>query len=419
MRGVSLACVVLASCTYSFDRSILDAGPDGAGDDGGVAGPCDVPLAGRTTDPAPAAPPRPMRGERIFDPMFGTCVTRISDAADDAMAVSEPRVDPFDGEHHFSPDGAVAIFSTGFYRYYSFDAIAPRRAVPMLAFFNEVLGFYANDPTEILLVETERTLTRYDVDSRRFSDLSTFTLPSELMGADDFRPTRRSLSADGTRALVIAHGTGRTLSIDTASGEVLGTSSQTAGGAMVSPSGRWMIELEDDRARVRDPRFTEERVFMGSGRSIAAVDVVVLPNGNDGLAVVDGIRLWVFDLDGTTDPIMNLPLVDESVLGDLDFSVSLDGSAFDRPGWLVISFGPCRDGELCAADDAWARDKISLVGIGDPPVIHDLVWHNSTGRPRAMASRDLRRIVFMSTWNDAGDEEIYVVDVPATALALP
>jgi hypothetical protein len=242
----------------------------------------------------------------------------------------------------------------------------------------------------------------------------------ELMAADDLRGLGRALSADGGRALVVAHGFGTAVYMDTATGQILGTTSGGVGGEMVSPSGRWVVEFDDDIARVRDPAFSTEREYRGIGRSIVAKDVFVLPNGNDGLAIVDGIRLWIFDLDGTTEPIMDLALADESALGNLDFDVTIDGSAVDRPGWLVLSFGPCPGADaLCGGTDSWAKDKIVLVGVGSTPVIHDLVWHRSTRRPDATASRDLRRIFFTSTWNDAGPEEIYALEVPLSQLVLP
>lgn len=416
------SCLLLAAlgaCTYSFPPELIQTISDGSVADAGPGGPCDVPLAGRTTADAPAAPARPERGERIADAMFGTCLARISDTADDAMGEASPRTDPFDGSRFIGGDASLALYSTGSYRYYSFDPVMPRRAVATIGFVNRVLGFQGASADTVVVVEGT-SFESLVVTSGRSTRLSSFTLPTELMAADDLRGLSRALSADGSRALIVAQGFDATVYVETSTGAILGTSTHSVGGAMVSPSGRWVVEFDDDVARVRDPAFTEEREYRGLGRSIVAKDVFVLPNGNDGLAVVDGIRLWVFDLDGTSDPIMDLPLADESALGNLDFDVSIDGSAVDRPGWLVLSFGPCPGADaLCGGADAWAKDKIVLVGVGSTPVIHDLVWHRSTRRPEAIASRDLRRVFFTSTWNDAGPEEIYAVEVPASQLALP
>jgi hypothetical protein len=409
----------LGACTYSFPPELIQMRSDGSVADAGAAGPCKVPLSGRTTEAAPAAPARPERGARIADPMFGTCLTRISDRTDDAMAMDNPRDEDFDGSRFVNADGSLALYSTGFYRFFSFDPVTPRRAVATIAFFYRVLGFHGASADTVIGIDGTSFETLV-ITSGRTTPRSSFTLPADLIPADDLRALGRALSADGSRALVVVHGRDATVYVDTATGTVLGRSSHSVGGAKVSPSGRWVVEFDDDVARVRDPAFTEEREYRGLGRSIVAKDVFVLPNGHDGLALVDGIRLWIFDLDGTTEPIMDLALADESALGNLDFDVSIDGSAVDRPGWLVLSFGPCPSaGALCGGTEAWAKDKIVLVGVGATPVIHDLVWHRSTRPPDAIASRDLRRILFTSTWNDAGPEEIYAVEVPVSQLVLP
>jgi beta-lactamase regulating signal transducer with metallopeptidase domain len=73
-----------------------------------------------------------------------------------------------------------------------------------------------------------------------------------------------------------------------------------------------------------------------------ACDEAVLANGHDGVAIVEGTSLVVFDLDAPTPTeVGRLAFVDPGFLGAIEFEAHLDGGAFDRPGWLVVTISEC------------------------------------------------------------------------------
>jgi hypothetical protein len=436
LGGIALGC---SSCNLVFDRVLIAMGdggggpidaepvPDGEGPPDGRATQCGGTLEVRATGAAPTAPARPGRGETIVDPTFGTCITRVSDAVDDATAPSEPREATASLDRYFprvAPDGSVALLSTGSYRFYAYDLLAPRRASATIVFGSQVLGFHGARPGELLTMDGDRTLARYTLLTATYTTLASLdeTLPEPLASARRFRPAERPLSADGARALLVVDDPAAVVVIDTATGALIGGDVPAATGEVITRSGRWVLQADDTSVRIRSADFSDDRPLPTSGAIISAADVVVLEDGHDGLALVDGSHLVVIDLDAPTPTeVMRLPLLPEGALGRIDVDVAIDGSAVDRPGWLVITFGPCADsGTPCSLPDAWARDKISLIGIATPPVIRDLVWHREDQPVAVFAapSRALERVVFVSSWGQSAPAEAYVVEVPEAALAL-
>lgn len=150
--------------------------------------------------------------------------------------------------------------------------------------------------------------------------------------------------------------------------------------------------------------------------------------GRDVLVYTRGPELVLADLE--TEGAPTRVVLDELGDGALDprgrrSLVMVSGAAYDRPGWVVLSFAICRDngGTNCPPGALWAQDKLALVSLDETPRVLNLAWHRSalggSRHPHALPSRDLRRIVFESTWGDAGTAELYLIELPADALGAP
>ncbi len=105
--------------------------------------------------------------------------------------------------------------------------------------------------------------------------------------------------------------------------------------------------------------------------------------------------------------------------------VRISGAAFDRPGWVVLSFAACRfhDGTACPDGTLWAQDKLALVSLGSPARVLSLAWHRSTQggsrHPAPLPTRDLRRILFQSSWGSGLPAELYEIELPDAAIGAP
>jgi hypothetical protein len=444
---------IAAGCTRVFDRSLIamsdagldadledgDAGPDvgdaglGDGDTGpdvgdadradGSSGVCAPTLLGRTTIAPPVAPWRPSRGVRTVDATFGTCITRISDARMDAEARTVPPrggVDPLDRAGLLGPGGSVALLSTGDYGYYRYDVDRPGDGVFAGVYVGAVLGF-DDDETLVLL---DRGEMPYELGTYSLSDgsfdgvvLEPPLIPSELATASNVRRVTRSLSADGRRSLVFFEGPDELLVLGTATASPLGRWDASAFADRLAPSGARIVQMTASAITVRDVATGTFEVVPTSGSTLGSADVVRLADGHDGLALVDRHFLVMFDIEAEPTEIARISLLPSGVVESLDVTVSIDGSAFGRPGWLVVSFGPCTgEATPCSRDDAWARDKITLIGIAPVPVIHDVAWHRSSTSVEAVPSRDLSRILFVSDWGGGTPAEAYTIEIPSEML---
>jgi hypothetical protein len=146
-----------------------------------------------------------------------------------------------------------------------------------------------------------------------------------------------------------------------------------------------------------------------------------------------GREVAVFqDID--TDQIAMLDLASGQVtpLWPIDFShtpigLHISGRAFDQPGWAVVS---THDGDV--ASHTWIDDQVFAIELKPGGHVirlahtHSLVdenqEHDYWAEPQASANRDLTRILFTSNWGRSGTEavETYLIELsPGWSQQLP
>lgn len=138
-----------------------------------------------------------------------------------------------------------------------------------------------------------------------------------------------------------------------------------------------------------------------------------------------GREVAVFqDID--TDQISMLDLASGQVtpLWPIDFSYTsvglhISGRAFDRPGWALVS---THDGD--AASHTWMDDQVFAMELEPGGRVvrlahtHSLVdeseEHDYWAEPHASVSGDFTRVLFTSNWGRSGTEEVemYLIEVP-------
>jgi hypothetical protein len=107
-------------------------------------------------------------------------------------------------------------------------------------------------------------------------------------------------------------------------------------------------------------------------------------------------------------------------------SIHISGTAKERPGWAVVSFYGCSEDYGAAPCDPsvqWFYDKVIAVELAADPAIFNLA-HTHYGdagyfsEAHAVASPDLRRVLFVSTWESAAESDIasYLITIPPCAL---
>ena len=131
------------------------------------------------------------------------------------------------------------------------------------------------------------------------------------------------------------------------------------------------------------------------------------------------------DIDADQIAMLDLATGAITPLWPIDFShtaigLHISGRAFNRPGWAVIS---THDGD--AASHTWMDDSVFLIELkANGRVVrlahtHSLVdgnqEHDYWAEPQASANRDLSRVLFTTNWGRSGTEEVemYLIALPA------
>jgi hypothetical protein len=351
----------------------------------------------------------PALGERLRDPTFGTCVTRISDA----IAQSH---DPLDPGGFFVADGSLYVTTESSYENVLLRTSAPWDLSRRGFFGRSILGFDPVDRRVLYAVE-ELQVERADLD--RGIDVLVDLQPianARFPGV----PTVTAVGmSDDARIGLVAAGDGAPvgyLTIDLVSGAMLGSIdvADAPGRALISPSGRWIAFVTIDAVRVFGADLATRR-DLPACCAITGSAIAPMSDGHEVLAVAADAHVRGYDLDDPSfgvrlDLVHRDPLVE-----NVGISVGLAAAA-DRPGWLVATFSRCV-GARC--EQAYAQARIALIEIhGEEPYVLELAWHHGTepdDRATAIASRDLTRVAFVSAW-DGPSREAFVIDLPRNAV---
>lgn len=393
------------------------------------------PATGEFNLPALAADPitgtvtKPARGQSFTDPVYGTKITRATQASDgtgDSMQLEYSRRQAFNADN----TRYLAQASNGYWFLYDVATKAPIKKLAGMAGDCEPL-WVPGKPRNLIYTSQNggKVWWAKDVEADSDTVLFDFTGKTPWPNATHFwTKGEGSTSADGRYLALMAETdswqTVGLLVLDTVNKTVVSTLDASKFGGnrpdhvSMSPSGNYVVPswaflpAYGTRAYTRD--FSS---FRQMHKQSQHSDLAIGPNGEDFYVYFSYDNGTVYAQDiatGTQFDVMGLYLADgESWTGHIS------GQAFDRPGWVVIS----ADGDSAnygAVDPSPTLRppyrKVWIAELKPNGRQYSLCHERNTasgyfGEVKATASRDLSLVGFNSNLG-SGVADSYIVEVP-------
>jgi hypothetical protein len=403
---------------------------------GPVKRPCDgfyvngfKPAIGHDRTPAPTVP-RPPKGKVFADPVYRTCVVRVTDTAHETMKTfarnDYSRRQPFNADDSlllvYADGGSWHVYDARTMKYVKKLRGPGGDAEPQWHPTNpELLYFLPNNggmTLEEVNVRTDERTVKADFthpDSRGFSvrarwpDAARIWTRSEGSPSSDGRYWAFQVEDNDFKILGL-------LTYDLQTNTVLGahTTSERPDNVSMSQSGKyvvvdWAPNGPEGGPAVFARDFTQRRRIPFN---MAHPDLAVGVGGDDVLVGDDHTAGYVYMLNLRT--WVRTPLF-YIWPHDTVMTMHLSGKAYRKPGWILVStFGK--------ASTEWPHQKVFALQLKPNPVVVNLLHHRNVGgsyfaQPQAAVNRDFTRFVVNSNWGSPGDKEleVYMVEIPANA----
>lgn len=394
----------------------------------------------------------PTKGVPFADPVYGTCVVRVSDAAAEGVP-SFARVD-YSRRGAFNANDSLILV-------YAYDGTWHIYDAGTLQYIKQVPGpggdaepqWHPTDPDTLYYLPNNGglTISKVNVRTGAMSVVANFVgrLPWPN-AARVWTESEGSPSADGRYWGFLVQDSSFNflgmMTYDLQTDTILGTTDGIPGfdtayapnNVTMSPSGRYIVAqyaIGDRPVGANQPggpiAFTPDfrgyRHLRPNGKT-AHTDVAIGASshdvfvGDDEGDAPDSGNLYMVDLDtGATTNLFSFWATPSSY-----FAGHISGKAFRRPGWVVVSeFG----GEFYGQND-WFNNKVYLIELAPNPRIFYLAHHHTVfattnsgaddyfSQVHASTNRDLTRIVFNSNWDRPGLQYIdtYMIEIPPGAV---
>ncbi len=430
------ALLVSGGCTLEFDTSRVAV--DG-GSDTGSPGECRVMLRDeRSAERGPDAGSPPPEGELFRDPVYGTCIERLT-----PLDRPDRQLIPVTGP--FNADGTFFLVNDSYSEGRVYDARTRAPTPYGYGNYTEHGVWHPTDPNRLrflpssrLGVVVERHLVRGTHEDTDLWDFSS-ELASAFPGADVVEMVHGGwTSTDHTRlafSFSTGDGSGGGLMTFRVEGESLvlagtvGPSDVGASGgpewSLVAPSGRAVASCWPDAGiRIHDHALSEFVAPDPGVRCDYTRAVVPLRDGNEAFVYQTDSVFYALDIDASleADAPVRYAL-------DPDFGHTIETFAYatfavapDKPGWVLIRFDSCLfldSREDCPPGTAWGQDRIMAFEVPtasatDPPRVLPLAWHQDlAGVNEASIGVDptLTRVLFSSTWGAEGGIGLFEMDL--------
>jgi hypothetical protein len=385
--------------------------------------------------------PEPSARTPFRDPVFGTCVVRVTDRIADISPEdsSAGLKNEYSRVQSFNADGSRILVRGINATWYLYDAstLEPTQTMP----FGGPLDprWDAADPN-LLYYSEEARLMAYDIGTQEQRIVHDFApdFPGESLVAV-WSKNEGSPSVDGRYWGFVAEDQDwnpvALLIYDIQTDQVIATrdmhgveGAEAIDTAYISPLGNYYIADFSD--------FYCEPGQLGTDANPCGFMVYDhdLQNGR-GLLRISGHMDLALDAQGRevavyqdidTDHISMLDLATGTVtpLWPIDFSYTsiglhISGRAFQQPGWALVS---THDGDT--ASHTWMDDQVFAIELKpDGRVVrlahtHSLVdetqEHDYWAEPHASVNQDFTRVVFTSNWGRSGTEEVemFLISLP-------
>ncbi len=435
--------VVLVPPAVSVGQETPGLGESGRTADAAAVTLCPGPerplISSREVMSTPAIDEPPARSS-FRDPVFGTCLVRVTDrdadlSADDA---SGGMTNEYSRVQAFNADGSRLLARGTEGTWYLYDA-ATLRPLGELPLGSEP-RWDPDDPDGIAYVDEVR-LMRYDLvsgESELVHDFGDAVPGTELASVStrfEGRPSRDhrfwgliALDTGWSEAAFLLYDA--RLERVVARRDLRGLPGVETGidHVTMSPLGTWFVAAFDE--------YCDEGVLGSDARPCGLmVYDRSLSNGRSLLRVIGhydtaldaaGREVIVYqDIDEDAIALLDLETGQRTILWPIDFGYTalglhFSGCAYDRPGWAVVS---THDED--AASHTWMDDEVFALELRPGGRIarlahtHSVTLEETEGaywaEPHATASRDLARVVFSTNWGRVNTEqvEMYLIDLPS------
>jgi hypothetical protein len=400
-----------------------------------------VPLAGTDAYPTPTGMPLPAPREAWIDPIFGTCLLRVTDREQDVgRAVSGLR-NEYSRVQAFNADESLMIVRGTEGDWFLYDA-ATLEPIKELNFGGAVEPRWSvTDPESILLSPLDLTLATYDVGRDVQIPAHDFVgeLPAEWGAAYVWRRYEGSPSADGRYDALLGEDqdfvTRGLITYDWRTDAILGMAAvpnsdkNEPDSVSISPLGNFVLAQFEYC----------ERGFMGTyeapcgamvytrdltqgwgiARIIGHSDLALDANGREVLVYqeIDTDQIVMADLEtGEITPLLGLDFSEGA------FGLHFSGQAFQRPGWVAVSVHP-EAAQPDFSNSFWMVGTIFALELRANPRVVQLAHHHSLrseteadyfAEPQVTVNHDFTRLLFGSNWGryGAGEVEMYMIVLP-------
>jgi hypothetical protein len=385
--------------------------------------------------------PEPSARAPFRDPVFGTCVVRVTDRAIDPSPDDESAglKNEYSRVQSFNADGSRILVRGLEATWYLYDANT-LEPIGQLPFGGPVDPRWdASDP-DLLYYSEETRLMAYDAGSEEQRLVHEFAadLPGQSLAAV-WTKNEGSPSADGrywgfmaedqdwvTVALLIYDlQTDRVIAKRDMRG-VAGT--ESIDNAYISPLGNFFIADFSDHycepgqlgtdAEPCGPMVYDRDLENGRGllRIAGHGDVALDAQGREVMVYqdVDTDNISMVDLaSGTVTPLWPIDFSHTSI------GLHISGRAFNRPGWALVS---THDGDPAAY--TWMDDQVFAIELEPGGRVvrlahtHSLVdesqEHDYWAEPHASVNPDFTQVVFTTNWGRSGTEEVemFLISLP-------
>lgn len=383
---------------------------------------------------APPALDKPVRGVPFIDPLYGTCLVRLTDHAADGLA-GFARTD-YSRRQAFNADNSQVLISAMDGSWHVYNAQSCRHEKKLTGIGGDAEPqWHPGDPELLYYFPTNgigMQIREYNLrtdQSRVVTDLAA-RLKAIWPGAHAaWTKSEGSPSADARYwALQVDDQDWRGLgliSYDMKTDTILATYDLGTHGRprpdhlSMSPSGRYVVVSFDEGPCAYYYDFTGERKLATKGEHS---DVALDAEGDDVYVSIDygGKGGQVYCINLRTGIRTNLF---PTYLSGSHTAMHFSGKAFNKPGWVLVS--TYADG----GSRQWLHKKVFAVQLRSQPLIVNLAHHHQVlakhpvhgwyfTEPHASVNRDFTRVVFNSNWDltDPLDIDSYMLTLPDNAL---
>ncbi|HEY71217.1 MAG TPA: hypothetical protein G4O08_11605 [Anaerolineae bacterium] len=380
--------------------------------------------------------PEPEPGVPYIDPVFGTCVVRITDRDDDiSPGDSSPGLkNEYSRVQSFNADGSRLLARAIEGTWYLYDAatLAPLGQVPI-----EVEPRWDSEDPDLLYYFDTTSLLRYNIRTGvrtlvhdfadDLPDLSLAAVWTRYEGSPSIDRRTWGLMAQDQDWDVVAF-----LVYDQELDEVTAIRRLPSGAevdsATISPLGSYFLGFFDNACESTHSGDAQDPCgLMVYDRHLEQGHSLVRIIGHSDLALdASGREVLVYqEIDNDTISMVDLDSGEATALWPIDFShraigFHFSGQAIEAPGWILVSAYTDHERNYTWMDNqVFAVELIPGGRVVRLAHTHSVVdesrQHYYWAEPHASVDQNLTRVLFTSNWGRTGTAEVemFMIELPA------